>query len=148
MKELKTNSKDSFTNDVQEELKFKLSSDDVDSDGNLPLPIINVHNKGKKAREIHAAGLTCLWDGGASHSIINYSYVKKFKSRFQRNETIYDTAGGEYKTKYDIKIDFTMPEFSSSEVIRHRFHVCTFFVLGFLSWHDVDYALWGSREDF
>ena len=78
MKELKTNSKDSFTNDVQEELMFKLSSDDVDSDGNLPLTIINVH-KGKRAREIHATGLTCLWDGGASHSIINYSYVKKFK---------------------------------------------------------------------
>ena len=29
----------------------------------------------------------------------------------------------EYKTKYDVKIDFTMPEFSSSRIIRHRFHV-------------------------
>ena len=89
MKESKSNSNDSFTNDVREELIFKLSSDDVDSDGNLPLTIINVH-KGKKAREIHAAGLTCcfLWDGGASHSIINYSYVKKFKSKFRSNETI------------------------------------------------------------
>ncbi len=101
---------------------FKFSSDDVDSDGNLPLTIINVH-KGKRAREIHAAGLTCLWDGGASHSIINYSYVKKFKSKFRKNETIYDTVGGEYKIKYDIKIDFTMPEFSSSKVIHHRFHI-------------------------
>ncbi len=124
MKESKSNSNDSFTNDVREELMFKFSFDDINSDGNLPVAItINVH-KDKKAREIHAAGLTLLWDDGASHSIINYSYVKrKFKSKFRRNETIYyDTAGGEYKTKYGIKIDFTVPEFCSSKVICHRFH--------------------------
>ena len=111
-----------LSNDVRNELMYKFSVDKIGSEGTLPLTIVNVH-KGKKAREIHAAGLTCLWDGGASHSIISYDYVKKFKSKFRRNVTTYDTAGGEYKTKYDVKIDFTMPEFSSSRIIRHRFHV-------------------------
>ena len=79
--------------------------------------------KGKKAREIHVAGLSCLWDGGASDSMVKRSYVRKFKDKFKHNPQIYDTAAGEYTSEYEVKINFTMPEFSGSKIIKHKFQV-------------------------
>ena len=79
--------------------------------------------KGKKAHEIHVAGLSCLWDGGASDSMIKKSYVRKFKDKFQHSPQIYETAAGEYTSEYQVKINFTMPEFSGSKVIKHKFQV-------------------------
>ena len=55
--------------------------------------------------------------------MISQHYVKKFQKDFRYNEIIYKTDGGEYKNKYDIKIDFTLPEFSETEIINHCFHI-------------------------
>jgi hypothetical protein len=79
--------------------------------------------KGKKAREIHVAGLTCLWDGGASDSMVKKSYVRKFREKFKRNVQVYDTAAGEYVSDYQCKLNITFPEFSGSKIIKHTFQV-------------------------
>ena len=36
---------------------------------------------------------------------------------------MYDTAAGEYTSEYEVKINFTMPEFSGSKIIKHKFQV-------------------------
>jgi hypothetical protein len=70
------------------------------------------------------AGLSCLWDTGASDSMVKKSFVRKFREKFHKNKQEYDTAGGTYTTSnYDVKIDFTMPEFSASKIITQQFHV-------------------------
>ena len=57
-------------------------------------PILSVDiRKGKKARDIHVAGLSCLWDTGASDSMIKKSFVRKFQEDFRKNKQQYDTAG-------------------------------------------------------
>ena len=63
----------------------------------LPCPIISVDiRKGKKARDIHVARLSCLWDTGASDSMVKKSFVCKFQEDFHRNKQQHDTAGGTY----------------------------------------------------
>ena len=39
------------------------------------------------------------------------------------NKVEYSTAAGLYWTAYDVKVLFFMPEFSSSNIIEHQFHV-------------------------
>ena len=39
------------------------------------------------------------------------------------NKVEYITAEGVYCTTHDVKIPFCMPDFSSSKIINHRFHV-------------------------
>ena len=39
------------------------------------------------------------------------------------NKLEYSTAAGVYCTTYDIKVPFCVPEFSSSKIINHCFHV-------------------------
>ena len=41
----------------------------------------------------------------------------------QSNKVEYSTAAGRYYTVYDVNVPFCMPEFSSSKIIHHRFHV-------------------------
>ena len=51
----------------------------------LTCPITSVDiRKGKKAREIHVAGLSCLWDTGASNSMVKKSFVRKFREKFRK----------------------------------------------------------------
>ena len=39
------------------------------------------------------------------------------------NKLEYSTAAGMYCMKHDVKVNFCMPEFSSSKIINHFFHV-------------------------
>jgi hypothetical protein len=55
--------------------------------------------------------------------MVKKSFVCKFREKFRKNKQEYDTAGGTYTSNYDVKIDFTMPEFSASKIINQRFHV-------------------------
>ena len=55
--------------------------------------------------------------------MIHQHYVKKFQEDFRNNEITYENGGGGYKTKYDIKIDFTLPEFSETKIINHQFNI-------------------------
>ena len=106
---IKSNTNNKLMNDIPNE--FKLSTNkNISGNKSKPIPVTSENvRKGKKIREVHAAGLSCLWDTGASHCMINQYYVKKPQEDFRHNEKIYETAAGNYKTKYDTKIYFTLP---------------------------------------
>ena len=55
--------------------------------------------------------------------MINSHYVKNFQEEFIHNEITYETTGSNYKTKYDINIYFTLPNFSETKIINHIFHI-------------------------
>ena len=106
--------------DVHNELKFSNQSDHFKL--SIPATTVSVC-EGKKSRGIHMAGLICLWDSGASDSMIKKLYVRKLLEKFRKNKQEYDTAAGIYTSNYEIKIDFMLAEFSTKKLITHRFHV-------------------------
>ena len=105
------NTKLKTTNHVNE-ICFSSSNDIIDTtiplrSKELPIPVTTVDIlKGKKACEIHVAGLSCLWGGGASDSMVKKSHVHKFRDKFKHNLQVYDTATGEYTSEYKVKINF------------------------------------------
>ena len=68
-------------------------------------------------------GLTCLWDSGATNIIIQIRHNKPYERNTSSNKVEYSTAAGLYCTAHDAKVPFCMPEFSSSMIILHHFHV-------------------------
>ena len=91
------------------------------SSGNkYPLPVVNVSLRGgKKKRATTVAGLTCLWDSGATDSMIKIKHTKYYKLKMQYNKVEYSTAAGLYFKTHYIKVHFCMPEFSSIKIIEH-----------------------------
>ena len=55
--------------------------------------------------------------------MIKIKHTKHYEHKMQSNKLEYITAAGVYCTTPDIKVPFCMPEFSSSKIINHRFHV-------------------------
>ena len=56
--------------------------------------------------------------------MIKKSFVRKIREDFRKNkQQYYDTAGDTYTSDYDVRINFTMPKFSTSKIINQRFHV-------------------------
>ena len=82
----------------------------------IPVTLANVR-KVMKIQAFHTEGLSWLWDTVASHCVINQHYVKKFREEFRHNEIIYETGDGDYKTKYDTNIYFTLPKFSGNKLL-------------------------------
>ena len=68
-------------------------------------------------------GLTCLWDIGATDSMIYIKQNKYYDHKMQYNKVEYSTDAGMYCTINDAKVPFCVPYFSSSKIINHRFHV-------------------------
>ena len=50
-------------------------------------------------------------------------HAKPYEPKICSNNVEYSTAVGMYCTVHDAKVPFFMPEFSSSKIISHRFHV-------------------------
>ena len=110
-------------NDIPNELEFS-SNKNISGNKSKRIPVTSEHiHKVKKSLSVPAAGLSWLWDTESSHCVINQHYVKKFQEDFRHYEKIYETAGGNYKTKYYIKINFTLPVFSETKIIYHQFHI-------------------------
>ena len=98
---------------------FRLSSGTSD-----PLPVVTVSLLvGKKHRGTIVAGLTFLWDSGATNSMIKIRHTKHYERKMRSNIVEYSTASGVYCTTHDGKVPFCMPELSGSKIINHRFHV-------------------------
>ena len=55
--------------------------------------------------------------------MISQHYVKKFRKYFRHNEIIYKTTGSNYKTKYNLKIDFTLPGVSKTKTVNNLFRI-------------------------
>ena len=74
-------------------------------------------------RATTVAGLTCLWDSGATYIMIKILHTKHYERKMWSNKVEYSTAAGVYYTTHNVKLPFCMSELSSSKIINHRFHV-------------------------
>ena len=63
-----------------------------------------------------------MCDSGASSSIIRKKYCSSI-SKYRRVRTTWATAGGEFQTRRKAKVEFQLPEFSTSKEISWSFHV-------------------------
>ena len=78
---------------------------------------------GKKHRSTIIYGLTCLWDSRATYSMIKICHTKPYKRKMHSNKVEYSTVAGPHFPTHYVKVPFCVPEFSSSNIISHRFHV-------------------------
>ena len=99
--------------------KFSLSSRT-----NKPRPVFTASLQGgKKHWSKMVSGLTYLWDSRATKRVIKSWHNKPYDQNMRSNKVEYSTAAGLYCTAHDAKVPFCMPEFSSSMIILHHFHV-------------------------
>ena len=78
---------------------------------------------GEQGRRIKVEGLYVLLDSGCSDSLIRYECVKHLKHKFKKNETAYDVAGGAFSTTKEVKVKFSLPQFTDSKIITHKFQI-------------------------
>ena len=69
------------------------------------------------------SGLICLWDSGSSDSTIKQKRINPYKSKLRANKAEDRTASDTYKPMHGVKFTFSTPEFSSTVIITHNFHV-------------------------
>ena len=106
-------------NDIPNELKFS-SNRNISGKKSKPIPVTLADvSRGNNIQAVHAAVLSFLWGTGAYHCMIIQQYVKKFRKDFRHHEITYETASGDYKANYNIKIDFILPEFSEAKISNH-----------------------------
>ena len=62
-----------------------------------PLPVVTVSLRGgKKHRANLAASITCLWDSGATKSMIKRRHTKHYERKMRSNRVTYSIAAGVY----------------------------------------------------
>ena len=76
---------------------------------------------GKKQRKIRYAGLRVLIDTGCSDSLLRACFGKH--GEIKKIKNIYSTGGGNIKTQYESKINFTLSEFSDKKIIEWKFNI-------------------------
>ena len=77
----------------------------------------------KKTESATVSGIECLWGSKATNVMIKIKHNKHYELKIRSNKVEYSTAAGLYCTTHDVKVHFCMPEFSSSKIINHCFHV-------------------------
>ena len=53
-----------------------------------------------------------MWDSGSTDSMKKRMHINPYKSKLRANKAEYITAACPYKTTHDVKVSFSMPEFS------------------------------------
>ena len=116
--------KDQLNDSIYNEPTFDTNSFNSSSGTRNPLPVVNVTLRGgKKHIAMTVAGLKFLWGSGATNRMINKKQTKYYERNIRSNKVEYGTAADVYCTMHDVKVPFCMPDFSSSKIINHRFHV-------------------------
>ena len=116
---LKT-TKDKIDEAIKNESTFDTNSFNLSSSTNDPLTVVTVSLcGGKKHRETTVAGITYLWDSGATNSTIKRKHTKHYECKMRSNKVEYSTATDVYCTTNDVKVPFCMLEFSSSKINNH-----------------------------
>ena len=64
-----------------------------------------------------------LLDSGTSVSIIQYKYVEKLRLKKHHDPLKWKTAAGELSTKYQVDIEFSLPELHESRMVQWTVHV-------------------------
>ena len=110
--------KDQLNDAIYNEPTFDTSRFNSSSGTRDPLLLVTVTLRGgKKLRATIFSGITCLWGSKANNSMINQKHTKHCERKMRSNKVEYITADGMYCTTHDV------PEFSSSKIIDHCFHV-------------------------
>ena len=105
-------------------LMFDTNSFNLSSGTRHPLPVVTVTLQGsKKHRATTVACLTLLWDRGATDSMIKRKHTKYYERNMRYNTVEYGTDSGMHCLAHDVKVPFYMPDFYSSKMINHCFHV-------------------------
>ena len=109
---------------IENELKFDSSNSLANNPVKYPLPIVNlILRDGKKSRQNLKSGLTRLWDSGATNSMINCKHINPYRSKRRGKKVKYSTVDGPYTTIHDVKVPFSMTDFSIRKFITHYFHI-------------------------
>ena len=90
--------------------------------------LVNVRGGKKNRRTVHE-GLRVLLDTGCSDSLLLAEFVKKNKKI--KKPSKYATGGGAVSTKYETKVNFSLPEFSDKKVVTWKFKVFESTTLGY-----------------
>ena len=121
---IKTKSKDQLNDAIYNEPKFDTNSFNLSIRTRDPLPVVTVGLQGvKKHRETTVAGLTCMWDSGATGRMIKTKHTNYYEQKIHYNKVEYGTAAGVYCMTHDVKVPFCMPNVSGRNIINHRLHV-------------------------
>ena len=89
-----------------------------------PLTLVTfIIQGGKKQGATTVDGLTCLWDGGYTNSMIKIRHTKYYGIKMRYNKVEYSTAAGLYCTTHDVKVHLCMPDFSCRNIFDRPFHV-------------------------
>ena len=122
---MSTNIKSNQVNEViGNELKFDISNSLANNPVKNPLPIVTVRLIGsKKSRHTLKSGIICFWDSEATGSMINSKHINPYKFKLRANKFNYITVSVPYTTTHDVKVPFSIPEFYSSKIITHQFHI-------------------------
>ena len=104
------NNKYRSNDSINSEPAFDISNFNLSISTSDPLPLLTVSlSKEKKHRETTVSGLTCLWDSGATGSIIKRQHTKHHERKMLSNKVEYSTAAGMYCTTHDVNVTFCMP---------------------------------------
>ena len=118
---IKTNQVDDV---VDNELKFDSSNSLATNNVQNNLPMVNLRLRvGKKYIQTLNSGLTLLWDIGSTYIIIKIKHINPYNSKLRAKKVKYINSSGPYKTTHDVKVPFSMTEFSNKRIITHRFHI-------------------------
>ena len=118
------NYKDQSNEAINSETTFDNSSFNLSSGTSDPLPVVTVSLWwGKKHRATIVASIKCLWDSGATDSMIKIRHTKNYERKMWSKKVENSTAAGVYWNTHDVKVPFCMPEFSIRNIINHHFHV-------------------------
>ena len=80
--------------------------------------VFEPHNENKIMKE----HLLVLLDSGSSHSMAKASLVSQYKDEFFRHdESVYQTATGDFTSRYSMKFNLKLDEFAGNTNIVHRF---------------------------
>jgi hypothetical protein len=81
--------------------------------------VFDPHNKNETIKE----HILVLLDSGSSHSMAKASLVNKYKDEFFRQDkSVYQTAAGDFTSKYSMNINLKLDEFAeNTNIVPHRF---------------------------
>ena len=105
-------------------LKLDSSSRLYSSPVNKSQPVSTISlRRFKTSRDTLKSGLTFLWDSDAPDITIKKNHIKIYKVKLRVNKVEYIMAADLYSTTHDMKVPFSMREFSSSKIITYLLHV-------------------------
>ena len=101
------NNKDQSNEAINSEPTLDTSNFNLSIGSSNTLPVVTVSLQGGNThRSTTVSGLTCLWDIGATDSMIKRRHNKHYRRKMRYNKVEYSTDAGVYCTTHDVKVTF------------------------------------------